>query len=566
MWYNPTTDVNARYTYDGTSYYWIDVSGPTISSTSSGSGSGAIYTRTSFTATASQTTFSVTYTAGAVHVYVNGVLLNAADYTASNGTSVVLTTGCSSGDVVEIVAFTTGSISIGTSRTVTDFIATASQTTFSVVYTPNFIDVYRNGVKLAVADYTATNGTSVVLANTCTTGDLVETIAYSPSLINNTTSYGIIWQSVQTGNFTAISGYGYPVNTTSGAITVTLPASPSAGNFVTIVDYAGTSATNNITVAGNGSNIQGSSNNGLITVNRQACNFVYIDSTQGWISYAQEYSSAYQPYTASYLVIAGGGGGGYIQGGGGGAGGLLSSTTTLTPATTYSFVIGAGGVGSTVSGTSGVNGVNTTAFGLTAIGGGGVGSANYPSAGAGSNGGSGGGGSPGSTAGTGTNAGTGTSGQGNNGGQFYTDAASYGLGGGGGGAGAVGSNAVILGPTGNGGIGVASSITGTSTYYAGGGGGGGDNRATNPASGSGGNGGGGAGGNTATAGTANTGGGGGAGAYNAGNNNGAAGGSGVVILSVPTASYSGTTTGSPTITTSGSNTIIKYTSSGSYTA
>jgi hypothetical protein len=45
-----------------------------------------------------------------------------------------------------------------------------------------------------------------------------------------------------------------------------------------------------------------------------------------------------------------------------------------------------------------------------------------------------------------------------------------------------------------------------------------------------------------------------------------AGGSGVVILSVPTASYSNTTTGSPTVTTSGSNTIIKYTSSGTYTA
>ena len=84
--------------------------------------------------------------------------------------------------------------------------------------------------------------------------------------------------------------------------------------------------------------------------------------------------------------------------------------------------------------------------------------------------------------------------------------------------------------------------------------------------------GGGAGGNgvsgqgTGTAGTANTGGGGGGGAYTGGNNSGGAGGSGVVILSVPTAFYSGTTTGSPTITTSGANTIIKFTTSGGYTA
>jgi hypothetical protein len=44
------------------------------------------------------------------------------------------------------------------------------------------------------------------------------------------------------------------------------------------------------------------------------------------------------------------------------------------------------------------------------------------------------------------------------------------------------------------------------------------------------------------------------------------GGSGVVILSIPTASYTGTVTGSPTVTTSGTNTIVKFISSGTYTA
>ena len=68
---------------------------------------------------------------------------------------------------------------------------------------------------------------------------------------------------------------------------------------------------------------------------------------------------------------------------------------------------------------------------------------------------------------------------------------------------------------------------------------------------------------TVSAGTVNTGGGGGGGPFST---LGATGGSGVVILSVPTANYSGTTTGSPTITTSGANTIIKFTASGSYTA
>jgi hypothetical protein len=63
------------------------------------------------------------------------------------------------------------------------------------------------------------------------------------------------------------------------------------------------------------------------------------------------------------------------------------------------------------------------------------------------------------------------------------------------------------------------------------------------------------------AGTANTGGGGGG----ADGSGGSVGGSGIVILSVPTANYSGITTGSPTITTSGANTIIKFTGTGTYT-
>jgi len=68
------------------------------------------YTRTSFTATGGQTTFTVTYTVGYVEVFLNGVLLNASDYTASNGTSVVLATAAASGDIVETIAFSVSSV------------------------------------------------------------------------------------------------------------------------------------------------------------------------------------------------------------------------------------------------------------------------------------------------------------------------------------------------------------------------------------------------------------------------------------------------------------------------
>ena len=220
-------------------------------------------------------------------------------------------------------------------------------------------------------------------------------------------------------------------------------------------------------------------------------------------------------YLATTLVVAGGGSGGYSNGAGGGAGGLLTNITGLVIGTIYSITVGAGGAGQTAPGT-GYNGSNSLISSYTtAIGGGGGGFTSTN----GSNGGSGGGGGGPSSAG-----GSGVAGQGNSGGANA---------GGGGGAGGAGGTAGVAG------AGFASSITGSSITYAVGG-------SSNGVSGA-----------------ANTGTGGGAwtGAGNSG-----AGGSGVVILSIPTANYSGTTTGSPTVTTSGSNTILKFTASGSYTA
>lgn len=68
----------------------------------------ATQTRQTFTATASQTTFTTAgYTAGFVDVFMNGVkLVDGTDFTATNGSTVVLTTGAAANDVVDIVMFT----------------------------------------------------------------------------------------------------------------------------------------------------------------------------------------------------------------------------------------------------------------------------------------------------------------------------------------------------------------------------------------------------------------------------------------------------------------------------
>lgn len=75
------------------------------SSGGGGGGGGTSVTVTQATATASQTTFNVTYTVGQLSVYLNGALLASADYTASNGTTVVLASGAASGDIFTALAY-----------------------------------------------------------------------------------------------------------------------------------------------------------------------------------------------------------------------------------------------------------------------------------------------------------------------------------------------------------------------------------------------------------------------------------------------------------------------------
>jgi hypothetical protein len=94
---------------------------------------------------------------------------------------------------------------------------------------------------------------------------------------------GESWQAVKTGNFNATASEGYFINTTSIAITATLPASPSLGDFITFIDYAGTFDTNNLTIARNGKPIQGAASDLTVSVERAAFTLVFVDDTQGWL-------------------------------------------------------------------------------------------------------------------------------------------------------------------------------------------------------------------------------------------------------------------------------------------
>jgi hypothetical protein len=411
-------------------------------------------------------------------------------------------------------------------------------------------------------------------ANTITIGASGDTISIpaGATLVNSgtATGFGLSWQSVQTTGFTAVKGNAYPCNTTSAAFTVTLPATPALGDQVLLVDYAGTFDTNALTINPNGNKIESGTVVLQLKGEREGVTLTYIDSTQGWIASSgiNEGTDALEPiiYSVDFLVVAGGGGGGRSNGGGGGAGGFRTSTQSVGQGTVITVTVGDGGAGSITPPASGTNGSNSSisGSGLTTITSTGGGSGSTSGSSAGSNGGSGGGGTNGLVGGSGNTPSTSPS-QGNNGGDGtaggggpYFGAA------GGGGAGAVGGNSSTT-VGGNGGNGTANSITGSSVTRGGGGGGGVSPGGT---TGTGGTGGGGNGGDNSTGGTngtANTGSGGGG----SGNLVGASGGKGVVILSVPDANYSSTTTGSPTVTPNANGTgktVIQFNGDGSYTA
>ena len=422
-------------------------------------------------------------------------------------------------------------------------------------------------------------------ANTITIGKSGDTIqvASGASLVGA----GIEWQSsiVTAATLTAVAGKGYWIDTSSNACTVTLPAAASVGDQIIFTDYARNWGTNAVTIDPNSLNFQGNTSpDPIYNANGQSVDIVYSGSTKGWIPTVDDDVAYKTPpnYNADLLVVAGGGAGGQSSahgGAGGGAGGFrTASSVTLTGGATYTVTVGAGGTVGTAGnngtpgqggngGDSTISGTGLSTVTSTGGGGGGSGQANNGAGQLGKDGGSGGGsGAYGTNAGGSGDTPATVPSQGNNGGSMV--GSPYNGGAGGGGANAVGQNVTTNTMGGTGGDGTANSITGASVTYAGGGGGG---CPTAGPVGAGGSGGGGAGArenNTdSVVGTANTGGGGGGANQSSPSNfESKAGGSGVVILSVPTANYSGTTTGSPTVTISGANTIIQFNGDGTYTS
>ena len=144
-----------------------------------------------------------------------------------------------------------------------------------------FKNVYVDGT--VFADAIGFGTTAITLPSADGSADQVLTTDGSGTLSFVDNTGGTDWQAVKTGNFTAAAGQGVFCNTTSGSFTLTLPSSPTIGDEVSFIDYAGTFDTNALTIGRNSSKINGAAADLTVSVERAANTLVFTDSTQGWL-------------------------------------------------------------------------------------------------------------------------------------------------------------------------------------------------------------------------------------------------------------------------------------------
>lgn len=396
-----------------------------------------------------------------------------------------------------------------------------------------------------VVQYADTGVTSSYIAvatgsgNTPSSGGTVNT-AYWALMAKGTDAVSMAYNAAITGDGSTVtsvsSASGYFIDTSSATATIQLPASPSLGDRITIIDYKKTFHTNRLMVQRNGNQIEGSADDWTFYQKGTRATLTFessADSTmQGWkitefthddfhvgnsVSSPSVGSNKYMIATSDaeeiymdgdfmvhkfltsgtwklhslgtdstfgdkieYLIIGGGGGGGTHYAGGGGAGGYRANNAYDQAVTVqdYTITVGAGGAQRT-SNSHGIDGSATTAFGMTSSGGGGGGCHNSRGRDGGSGGGSGHGHTHGNANGNGS---------GNRGGNHQSHNT-----GGGGGAHQRGSDQHSNHASGHGGRGENCDITGKPKWYAGGGGGAGHNHTSEAAGGLGGGGDGGGG-------------------------------------------------------------------------
>ena len=250
-----------------------------------------------------------------VIVAVSGVLQDPSTYAVS-GTSLTFSGAppAGTGNIsARYLGLPASGVATTAYRTLTEFTATSGQTTFSVPsYTVGFINVYRNGVMLGTADFTATSGTTVVLAAGATAGDLVAAESFFVSGVSNAipavagavnTSY--ITDGAVTAAKMAASGAWAPAGTVIQVVSVngvanTITASTSFIDTDLVVTITPTSSASKIyVVATGGFDNNSSGGQGYATIDRNGTDLG--NTTQGFTYVYSSASRMLVPWAASFL-------------------------------------------------------------------------------------------------------------------------------------------------------------------------------------------------------------------------------------------------------------------------
>ena len=195
---------------------------------------------------------TLAYDAGFIDVYLSGVkMVNGVDVTVTSGTSVVFASALTAGDVVDIVGFGTFNVAAISGTAI-------NSGTINLDRLPTITNAKLQNSAITI------NGSSVALGGSVT---LEEDFS---------------WE-IKTSGFTAVASRGYFVDTSSSAITATLPSSASIGDTIRFVDHTASFDTNNLTVGRNSHKIQGATSDMTVATERAGFALVYTDANQGWV-------------------------------------------------------------------------------------------------------------------------------------------------------------------------------------------------------------------------------------------------------------------------------------------